>query len=245
MGKLVWLCLVLSTAALTSKVPGLAQEPVSNDTFERGQLIASGGGPGGTSAACFACHGTSGEGQAVTAVPALAGLSPQYVFKQMNDFASGMRPSDIMIPLARELSRADRYAVSVYYARSSGRSPVPPAKRNFDPLLIQHGAVLYARGAPERNVQACINCHGPAAQGMEPTYPALAGQPAQYIAEQLRLWRAGLRRNDIGDVMRTISLQMSEEDIEAVAAYLSALARAPRADAPPLQTQLGSGLGDD
>lgn len=247
MGKFLWLCLAVSTAAfIASNAPsGDAQERASNDAFERGRLIASGGGPSGPSAACFACHGRNGEGLGAAAVPALAGLSPQYQFKQLNDFASGSRPSDIMAPIARKLSRSDRHAVSLFYARASGRSPVPAAGTRPDPLLIQEGAVLYARGVPERAVQACINCHGPGARGIDPTYPALAGQPAHYVANQLRLWRSGVRRNDVGDVMRTISLQMSEHDIDAVAAYLSALAPASRAETPSQHTQLSSGGGHD
>jgi cytochrome c553 len=231
-------------AFLASSTPGGAQEQPSNDAFERGRLIASGGGPGGHSAACFACHGRNGEGQGVAAVPALAGLSPHYQFKQLNDFASGTRPSGIMSPIARKLSREDRHAVSLFYARASGRSPVPGVGMKPDPLLIQDGAVLYARGAAERAVQACINCHGPGARGIDPTYPALAGQPARYVAGQLRLWRDGVRRNDVGDVMRTISLQMSERDIDAVAAYLSALAPASRAGTSSA-TKLSAGGGND
>ena len=245
MGKFFWLCLAVSTAAIiASNAPVGAHDPVSDDAFERGRLIASGGGPGGPSAACFACHGRNGEGQAVAVVPALAGLSPQYQFKQLNDFAAGRRPSETMTAIAQKLSRADRHAVSLFYARASGRSPVPAAGVKADPQLIQDGAVLYARGVPERAVQACLNCHGPGARGIDPTYPALAGQPARYIADQLRLWRSGVRGDD-GGVMRAISLQMSEHDIDAVAAYLSALAPASRAETPSQHTQLSSGGGHD
>jgi cytochrome c553 len=233
MGRSAWLCIAISTAALIStKAPGDSQLQASNDAFERGRLIASGGGPGGAAAACFTCHGVNGEGQAVAAIPALAGLSAPYQRKQLKDFASGTRPNDIMSPIAQGLSREDRHAVSVYYARSSGQRPADLTIADADPLLIQQGAVLYAIGAAARDVQACIDCHGPAAQGIDPTYPALAGQPPQYISSQLQLWRDGVRRNDVGNVMRTISLQMSERDIDAVAAYLSVLRRAPRADTP-------------
>jgi cytochrome c553 len=229
MGRLAWLGIAISIAALIStKAPGESQQQVSNDAFERGQLVASGGGPGGAATACFTCHGINGEGQAVAAIPALAGLSIRYQLKQLNDFASGTRPHDIMSPIAQDLSREDRHAVSVYYAQSSGQGPADLTMADADPLLIQQGAALYAIGAAARDVQACIDCHGPAAQGLDPAYPAMAGQPPQYISGQLRLWRDGVRKNDVSNVMRTISLQMSEHDIDAVAAYLSMLERTSR-----------------
>jgi cytochrome c553 len=231
MGRISWLCAASAAALISSEAPGGPRDRLSNDAFERGQLIASGGGPGGASAACFACHGINGEGQAIVAVPALAGLSAQYQFKQLNDFASGTRPSDAMSPIAQKLSQSDRHAVSVFYARSSGRSPVDSIDGRHDPLLVQRGAVLFAIGSPVRAMQACGNCHGPSGQGLDPNYPALAGQPAPYIADQLHRWRNGTRRNDIGDVMKSVAMQMSKRDIAAVAAYLSALARMPRSDA--------------
>ena len=61
MGRLAWLGIAISTAALMStKAPGESQQQVSNDAFDRGRLIASGGGPGGAAAACFTCHGING-----------------------------------------------------------------------------------------------------------------------------------------------------------------------------------------
>jgi hypothetical protein len=60
-------------------------------------------------------------------------------------------------------------------------------------------------------------------------FPALAGQHAQYVADQLRAYRKGYedpagRTND-GDtmIMRTIAFGLSDKEIEAVSSYVAGL----------------------
>lgn len=186
---------------------------------ERGRQIASGGGPDAAQA-CFSCHGVNGAGDSAGGFPRLAGIDARYLAKQLNNYAEGTRQSPIMMPIAQALSEADRAAVSVYYAQLPPAAPQPVA--SADPKVLQRGAALYARGDETRRVQACINCHGPAARGVD-LYPALAGQPAAYVRSELEAWRAGQRTNDLYGQMRTIAENMSEADIEAVSQYLSNL----------------------
>lgn len=197
--------------------------PQIEEIAARGHLIAVGGGPGGVSAACFSCHGLSGQGDAGAAFPRLAGLDAHYLTAQMEAYAEGTRPSRVMGRIARELDPADRAAVSVYYSQLPAEGALVPAAAAPDGRLIQHGAVLYAQGSAERGIQACANCHGPNGSGLNRIYPAIAGQPASYIDAQLRLWREGRRENDLHDVMPTIAGNMTDEDIQAVSAYLARL----------------------
>jgi cytochrome c553 len=200
-------------------------QPAPHQTgFSRGQLIASGGGPGGRAAACFTCHGIDGSGQAGSGFPRLAGLDARYLAKQLADYASGVRQSEVMAPIARALSPADRRAVALYYQQLSFRAGVD-VPMTIDADLQQHGAALYARGAPERHLQGCINCHGPAGRGLPPTYPALAGQPEQYVRDRLRHFRNGARDGGPADVMGHIARRMNERDIAGAAAYLASLPR--------------------
>src|SRR5688572_21698470 len=154
----------------------------------RGALVALGGGSGGARQACFTCHGITGAGQAAAGTPALAGLDPDYLKRQLDDYASGLRPNETMSPISHALGLAERVAVARYYA-ALPRGPAEVAARQ-DPALMQEGAALYAAGAAHRGLQACIDCHGPAGRGLAPT-PALAGQPVAYTAQQLRLWQEG------------------------------------------------------
>src|SRR5579872_6400882 len=43
----------------------------------------------------------------------------------------------------------------------------------------------------------CFSCHGPNGNSQNPVWPRLAGQDAVYIAEQLHLFKAGIRKNPV------------------------------------------------
>jgi cytochrome c553 len=198
-----------------------ASSSFAESSAARGQLLAVGGGPGGTGAACFSCHGIQGEGDSGAGFPRLAGLDAQYLAKQMEDYRSGARPNRVMSPIAQQLDAEDYRSVALYYA--SLRARMSPFRLTAaDGLLLQQGGILYARGSAERGIQACANCHGPGARGLGSTYPAIV-QPSAYTDAQLRLWRAGVRRNDINNVMGSLSRRMTDEDIRSVAAYLAEL----------------------
>ncbi len=189
----------------------------------RARQIVENGSALGREAACSSCHGSTGQGQAETGFPRLRGLSVRYLFKQLNDYASEARPNEIMTPLAKRLSEADRQALAEYYGRLQARpiAQTEPAAAEDTRL----GQTIYAQGLQERGLQACSNCHGPNGIGLDPTYPRLAGQHALYTATQLRLWRDDVRKNDPSRVMHEIASRMGDREIEAVAAYLASLGR--------------------
>ena len=65
----------------------------------------------------------------------------------------------------------------------------------------------------------CASCHGPAGNSVNPDWPRLAGQSAVYVAEQLRLFRSGVRNNP---VMKPLAATLSDQDIDDLAAYYEA-----------------------
>jgi len=65
----------------------------------------------------------------------------------------------------------------------------------------------------------CMACHGPNGNSANPEWPRLAGQSAIYIAEQLRLFRAGIRDNPI---MKPLATTLSDQDISDLAVYYEA-----------------------
>jgi cytochrome c553 len=67
----------------------------------------------------------------------------------------------------------------------------------------------------------CSSCHGPNGNSSKdtPAWPRLAGQSAVYIAEQLRLFRAGTRDNPI---MKPLAATLSDQDISDLAVYYQA-----------------------
>ena len=62
----------------------------------------------------------------------------------------------------------------------------------------------------------CSSCHGPNGNSTNPEWPRLAGQSAVYIAEQLRLFRTGVRNNPI---MKPLAATLSDQDISDLAVY--------------------------
>jgi cytochrome c553 len=71
-----------------------------------------------------------------------------------------------------------------------------------------------ANGASKAAV--CASCHGPNGNSVNPEWPRLAGQSAVYIAEQLRLFRAGVRNNP---VMKPLAATLTDQDIDDLAVY--------------------------
>jgi cytochrome c553 len=65
----------------------------------------------------------------------------------------------------------------------------------------------------------CLACHGPNGNSTNPEWPALAGQSAVYTADQLRLFRAGVRTNP---VMMPMAAGLSDQDINDLAVYYAA-----------------------
>jgi cytochrome c553 len=66
--------------------------------------------------------------------------------------------------------------------------------------------------------QVCASCHGTDGQGINDTYPKLAGQFADYIVRALTDYKSGERKNAI---MSGFAASLSEQDMENVGAYYS------------------------
>ena len=92
-------------------------------------------------------------------------------------------------------------------------APAPPSAPSSLPFT--DGKV--ADGATKAAV--CAACHGPNGNSVNPEWPRLAGQSAVYIAEQLRLFRAGVRDNP---TMKPLAAALKDQDIDDLAVYYEA-----------------------
>lgn len=179
------------------------------------KIILQGNGKAAT--ACNACHGTNGDGSVTQSFPRLAHQEANYLAKQLRDFQDDKRKDAIMHPIARTLSESEIVDVSAYFAAQT--STAPPEK--VDPSLAARGARIALSGLWEKDVPACISCHGPGGHGVGAHFPALAGQYASYTTNQLNAWRNGTRNNDPQDLMKGIAQRLSPADIAAVSAYFA------------------------
>ena len=194
--------------------PAHAQGTPRQPDVQHGAVIAAQGTAAGAPA-CAQCHAFNGGSDGSGAFPRIAGQSTSYLTQQMSDFISGVRTNAIMSPIAKALSPEDIADVAAYYAGIN--APFPPLAR-ASAALIQRGEQLTKVGSAAKNVQACDNCHGPGGIGIPPAIPYLAGQYAQYIAFELKMWQRGYRRNS-PEVMFMIATKLDDQDIAALAAY--------------------------
>jgi cytochrome c553 len=194
--------------------PATAQSTARQPDVNRGAVIAAQGTRSGAPA-CAQCHAFNGSSDGSGAFPRIAGQSTYYLMRQMRDFSSNVRANAIMSPIAKALSRDDIADVAGYYAGVN--APFLPLA-SAAPALIQRGEQLAKVGSAAKDLQACDNCHGPGGIGIPPAIPYLAGQYAQYIAFELKMWQRGYRRNS-PETMFMIARKLDDQDIAALAAY--------------------------
>jgi cytochrome c553 len=240
---------VWAMVAFLTKLPGMTADEFSHLAFGEVRDVTRGGaelvqfGPyEGAIAACARCHGLDGSGAADGAFPKIGGQSEAYLLYSLNAYADDRRPSGIMQPVAAALDADERREVARYYASASAMIATREGyeQKSHEPRLVARGAEIVARGMPETGVPPCGPCHSAARTDRNPLFPALDGQYANYIKEQLALWRKSHHRNTpLAKLMATIGERLSAEDAKAVAAYYSSVGRLsddaagrPRAAAP-------------
>lgn len=179
------------------------------------------------SAACAGCH--MPDGNTVNPEwPKIAGQIPNYMVKQLTAFKNGDRVNQIMDPFVKPLSHQDIEDIAEYF----GSQKVKPGVANTAQLAL--GEKIYKKGKFYTPLTACTGCHGMNGEGNHsweelmaapPSVlaPAIRGQNATYIVRQLLAFKTKERTNDVGGVMQKIALQMTNEQIEAVAQYITQL----------------------
>ena len=164
---------------------------------------------------CAACH-TSDGSRGIPTNPILQGQHADYLVKQLSEFKSGKRDNPIMKPMASTLSDDDMRNVAAFYASKTAK----PGKSKT-PATIALGEKIWRGGIGEKAVPACAGCHGPAGAGVPAQYARLGGQHAEYVSNELTLFRAGKRGNS--PQMTAIAARMSDAEIAAVSDYVEGL----------------------
>lgn len=229
-----WAGALALSAGVLGALPGPAQAAPD------GRQISTQGANGAP--ACMTCHGANGEGNPAAGFPHLAGMGAAYLAEQLEAMANGSRVSPVMAATAKALDPAQRQAVAAYYAGL-------PSPLNIDRLAAtalhpvkpdDTGAWLATRGAWDKNVPACNQCHGPGGIGVGANFPSLAGQPAAYIAGQLRAWRQGQRPPGPLGLMPAVATRLTDAEIDAVSAYYAGLPKAADLLAAQANTAAGA-----
>lgn len=164
---------------------------------------------------CAACHGEKGNSNN-PAFPSLAGQPAKYVASQLTAYRDGKRENAIMSGQASGLSDEQIRDIAVYYAAQE-RKVASPA--NVGSAL---GADLYHHG--REGVAACAACHHSDGYGNQPAgFPALRGLTAGYAAQSLKDYRSGDRSHGQAALMTPLAAELSDDDIDALAAHIASL----------------------
>lgn len=154
---------------------------------------------------CAGCHGAEGISPNDT-WPSLAGQNAAYLVRMLGAYKSGAQSDVMMSPVAQGLSDAEIQNLAAYYSRLSCK-PAAGAKAPGDAAA---GAAL---------AKNCAACHGETGVGANPAWPDLAAQKAVYLANTLKAFRAGLRKDPM---MAGVVRGLSDADIANLAAFYAA-----------------------
>lgn len=179
---------------------------------------------------CVTCHGQQGQGTRDPYFPRIAGKPAGYLHNQLRAFRDGSRRYAPMNYLLAYLTDDYLREMADYFAEQ--RPPFePPVAPAVSADVLERGRTLVNNGDTQRQLPACVACHGAGLTGMQPGIPGLVGLRPNYIAAQLTRWRTGERKAQAPDCMHRIATRLADPDIKAVAAWLGSLP-APRDPAP-------------
>ena len=192
---------------------------VAGHAEERGQ--AARGGLEAKLEYCKTCHGLQGQGyMGYFPMPRLAGQQPDYIEAQLRAFIERRRTNPIMFNVAHVLSPSMLTALATHFKNLDPR-PFGGAPRGS----LSEGKKIFQEGLPEANVPACSACHGMEGKGQN-EIPRLAGQLYAYTVGQLTGWKKERGQGSAADtsaIMAPTAHNLTRSQIQAVAAYVSAL----------------------
>ena len=170
----------------------------------------------GTRHVCSSCHGPQGRSVSPT-FPRLAGQQKDYLEVQLKAFRDHTRADPhahtYMWGMAAQLSDSTIDGLAGFY---SAETAVPGSSQ--DAVKVAAGSKIFTEGIPDKDVPACMACHGDKAQGNGPI-PRLAGQHRDYLVAQLTAFSSNQRANEI---MHETSQHLTADQIDAIASYLAA-----------------------
>jgi cytochrome c553 len=172
-------------------------------------------------AMCIGCHGIAGYQASfpeIHKVPKISGQNAKYIVSALNAYKKGERNHASMRGIAEALSDQDMADISAYYSTHGvvagatlADKPSKQASAAVDALLKKGG---------------CVACHGENfAKPIDPSYPKIAGQHADYLYVALKAYKTEKNPN-IGrsnGVMAGMAKQFNNNELKEIAKYIGSL----------------------
>ena len=159
---------------------------------------------------CVGCHGDNGISQ-IENIPSLAGQPDQFIQWQLVYFRAGSRKNEQMQPAVEQLNNEDIRNLGAYFA--SLTPPKGPQDDNPD---------LSEKGKQAAAGRRCASCHTDSYAGTK-AVARVAGQREEYLIKALHDYKSGVRSGGGQAAMADVAYPLSEEEITALAHYLSRL----------------------
>jgi len=162
--------------------PSTGMVSLSQEDIDAGAAIATG---------CNNCHGNKRNWTEYQTTPVLAAMTPEYFIPALKSYMSGNRKHDAMKIFRTSIKEKEVKQLAAYYAVQ------PPIKLS----LPGNGDAK----AGERESGVCAGCHNIDGNALNPDFPSLAGQPAEYLIKAMKDYRDGHRKDPMmTDVMRNL-----------------------------------------
>ena len=180
-------------------------------------------------AMCIGCHGIVGYQASfpeVYKVPMIAGQSAKYIVSALAAYNKGDRKHPTMRGIATTLTEQDMADLGAFYeAQGKAAAGTPP------PAVLAH----VVPDALKDRMAVCVACHGANYSApIDPTYPRLAGQHADYLYAALKAYHtdgnklvgranATMRSQVVQEADGKKKLIFSNAELKQVASYLASL----------------------
>lgn len=168
---------------------------------------------------CGGCHNPDGN-SVIPENPRLAGLDKKYLARQLEDFKAGKRENPIMSSIIPMVDEKEFVPLALYFSKQKRLT-----SESDKAELLAKGKQIFEEGVVGTGAPACGGCHGEDGSGSD-KFPRLNGQNPAYVVNQLMNFKSGARTNDPKAVMQTVAKRLNEQEINAIAEYVSTLKEA-------------------
>lgn len=169
---------------------------------------------------CVTCHTITGN-SIVSAWPKLAEQHREYMLKQLFEFKKGKdgtRFDPTMLGMLQGVTENELYELSEHFSKQV----LEKGKIKVDSEKFDAGKKLYLYGNDDDKIVSCYGCHGIDGTGNKlANFPSLKWQHKEYLITQMKKFKSTDRSNDINNIMRDITSNMSDEQMDAIATYIS------------------------
>jgi cytochrome c553 len=168
-------------------------------------------------AMCIGCHGIPGYQASfpeIHKVPMISGQGAKYIVSALTAYKKGERKHPTMKATATPMSDQDMADLGAFYAAQAAPAPAQPLPAP-DPAVAE----LLKKGN-------CASCHGENyAKPIDPSYPKLAGQHADYLYVALKAYQTENNRQvgRANAIMGGIAKQFTPRELKLLANYIGSL----------------------